>query len=320
MTTALILLVGGMACSALFSGSETGFYRVNRVRLMLDALQGNWTAKRLLWMTNHPAMFVATVLVGNNLANYLVSLGTVLGTQSLLGYQSEWLGLGASIVLSPILFVYGESLPKQLFHDAPNRLLRRCGGILVVCTYLFLPITILLGALSKLLQMLVGESLDEVRLTLARKELQKVFEEGHEAGIIRPAQQGLAQGLFALAHRPASTVAMNVSRMPLVESGTSNKVICQLAKKWRIAAFAVEADDGSHQILGYIRVADVYLHGKKTPPLRPLVEIRADETYISALNKLYDAGESLGHVVTDSGETVGFVTTRHLSEPLFRGR
>ena len=320
MTTALIFLLGGMACSALFSGSETGFYRVNRVRLMLDALQGNWTAKRLLWMTNHPAMFVATVLVGNNLANYLVSLGTVLGTQAILGYQSEWWGLTASVVLAPVLFVYGESLPKQLFHDAPNRLLRRCGGILVVCMYLFSPITILLGALSKILQKLIGESLDEVRLTLARKELQRVFEEGHEAGIIRPAQQGLAQGLFALAHRPASTVAMNAARMPHVVIGTSNKVICQLAKKWRIAAFAVESDDGSGELLGYVRIADVYLHGNKMPPLRSLVEIRADETYISALNKLYDAGESLGHVVTENGETVGFVTTRHLSEPLFRGR
>ena len=320
MIIAIGLFLVSLICSAFFSGTETGFYRVNRMRLVLDALGGNRAAKQLLWMTNHPAMFVATVLVGNNIANYLVSLSTVLGTQVLFGNETPWPGLIASIVLAPVLFVYGESLPKQLFHDAPNRLLRMCGWPLVACLWLFSPVTILLGAINKLLQKFVGESLDEVRLTLARKELQQVFEEGHEAGILRPAQQGLAQGLFALAHRPASSVAMSAARMPHVVSGTPNRIIMQMARRWRIAAFAVEANDGSHRLLGYVRVADVYLYGETTPPLHPLVEIRADETYISALNQLYDAGESLGHVVGAHGETIGFVTIRHLSEPLFRGQ
>ena len=320
MISALCLLLVSLACSSFFSGSETGFYRINRVRLVLDALGGNRLASQLLWMTNHPAIFVATVLVGNNIANYGVSLATVLGTQALFGSASPWLGLIASIVLSPLLFVYGESLPKQLFHDAPNRLLRMCGWPLVACLWLFSPVTIVLGALSKLLQRVVGESLDEVRLVLARKELQQVFDEGHEAGILRPAQQGLAQGLFALAHRPASSVAMSAARMPRVAQGAPNRVILQMARRWRIAAFAVEANDGSRRLLGYYRIADVYLSGDKTPPLRTLVEIRGDETYISALNKLYDAGESLGQVRGAHGETIGFVTTRHLSEPLFRGQ
>lgn len=320
MTTAICLYLVALVCSAFFSGAETGFYRVNRMRLVLDALGGNWIAKQLLWMTNHPTIFVATVLVGNNLTHDLISFSTTLGANALFGDASPWPGLIASVVLAPIVFLYGESLPKQLYHDAPNRLLRKCGYPLVACVWLLSPITILMGLLSKLLQKFVGESLDEVRLTLARKELQQVFEEGHEAGILRPAQQGLAQGLFALAHRPASSVAMSSARMPHVMIGTPNRIILQMARRWRIAAFAVEGNDGSHRLLGYVRVADVYLQGDKSPPLRPLIEIRADETYISALNKLYDAGESLGHVVGSHGETIGFVTIRHLSEPLFRGQ
>ena len=47
-----------------------------------------------------------------------------------------------------------------------------------------------------------GEAPDRIQLGLARKELRQVFEEGHEAGILRPAQRGLAQGLFAVADRP----------------------------------------------------------------------------------------------------------------------
>ena len=77
MTIALGLFVVGMLLSALFSGSETGFYRVSRVRLLIDALSGDRTAKWLLWASNNPAAFVATALVGNNVANYLTSRAIV---------------------------------------------------------------------------------------------------------------------------------------------------------------------------------------------------------------------------------------------------
>ena len=60
-----LLFFGGLLLSAFFSGSETGFYRVPRVRLLIDALGGDKKARGLLWMTNHPWLFVATTLVGN---------------------------------------------------------------------------------------------------------------------------------------------------------------------------------------------------------------------------------------------------------------
>ena len=81
MILVLLLFATGVALSAFFSGSETGFYRVTRVRLLLDWLAGDRLARGLLWTTNHPSVFVATALVGNNLANYIASLAVVMGTQ-----------------------------------------------------------------------------------------------------------------------------------------------------------------------------------------------------------------------------------------------
>ena len=79
----LLLFVIGVGLSAFFSGSETGFYRATRVRLTMDAMSGDVIARGLIWLTNNPAVFVATTLIGNNLANYLTSLGIVLGTARL---------------------------------------------------------------------------------------------------------------------------------------------------------------------------------------------------------------------------------------------
>ena len=44
-----------------------------RFTIALDAMGGDWIASRLLSLTNNPTLFVATTLIGNNLANYLTS-------------------------------------------------------------------------------------------------------------------------------------------------------------------------------------------------------------------------------------------------------
>ncbi len=60
---ALFTAVVGLLLSAFFSGTETGFYRIARMRLTLDAIGRDQTARRLLWLVNHPSIFVATTLV-----------------------------------------------------------------------------------------------------------------------------------------------------------------------------------------------------------------------------------------------------------------
>lgn len=127
--TALALAILGLALSALFSGTETGFYRAGRMRLVLDAWGGDWIARVLLWLTNRPFIYVATVLAGNNLANYLVSMSIVLAAASLFSGPSELAEFAMPLVLTPVLFVYGELLPKNLFLHAPNRLLRRGAAV-----------------------------------------------------------------------------------------------------------------------------------------------------------------------------------------------
>ena len=92
-----------MFLSAFFSGSETGFYRASRVRLVMDGLEGSWLARALLGLLNNPTLFVATTLIGNNFANYLTSLAIVLAAQSLYS-NSVLVEMFAPILFSPIVF------------------------------------------------------------------------------------------------------------------------------------------------------------------------------------------------------------------------
>jgi putative hemolysin len=321
---ALLLVAVGILLSAFFSGMETGFYRATRVRLVLDALGGDTISRGLVWLTNHPLLFVATVLVGTNLANYLTALAIVMGTQALTleraamtQYVAEML---VPLLLAPLLFVYGELLPKNLSLQAPNRLLRRGGPLFLTFVVLFFPISALLWALNKLLQRLVGQSPEPIRLTLARRELQRLLREGHEVGILHPAQRALAQGIFAAADQPISRFTTPLEQVPRARLDMAKQDILRLAGRYRIPVVPVEAPATPGELAGYVRVIELALgDSDEVGPLHQLLEIPQNMRHVAALMQMQSTRESLARVVNSKRETIGIVTREQLRMPLFHG-
>jgi CBS domain containing-hemolysin-like protein len=317
--TILILLAVGLFLSAFFSGLETGFYRATRVRLVLDALGGSLIARTLVWLTNRPTVFVATILVGNNLANYVTSLAIVMGTQFVCGGASGAAELIAPLILAPVLFVYGELLPKHLCLQAPNRLLRLGNPLFMVFLVLFLPASILLWLLNQVLARLVAEPPEKVRLTLARRELQGLLTEGREAGILHPAQQGLARSIFALSVRHVDQLATSLRDTPRGREDMTKEEVLRLAKRYRIADIPIESTGPGRDLTGYVRVIDLVLSSSDDlGPLRPLIEIPGTANQIDAMVRMEDAGQDLARVVDEDGKTIGVLTARSLRRPLFQ--
>ena len=318
ITTVLGLGLVGLLLSAFFSGSETGFYRVARTRLVLDALGGDIISRGLLWLTNRPSLFVATTLVGNNLANYLLSMSIVIGTGLLVGGGAV-AELIAPLVLAPVLFVYGELLPKNLFLQAPNRLLRLGGPLFFVFTVLFMPVSLLLWALNQIFAKLVAESPDRIKLTLARRELRGVLQEGHEVGILRPAQQSLARGIFARALQPIGKLAVPLRGLPRARTDMRRQDILDMAKRYRLAEVVVE-DAHTGRLAGYVRVVELGLATDEDDvPLRQLPTFPADEASIVAITRLQSTGQSMAEVVDEDSNTLGLLSVATLRSPFFHG-
>jgi CBS domain containing-hemolysin-like protein len=315
LALALLFLVG-LFLSAFFSGSETGLYRATRVRLALDSLAGDRVAGSLLWLTNNPTLFVATSLIGNNIANYVTSLAIVLGTRQLWTNPSHLAELLAPIVLAPVVFVYGELLPKHLFYLAPNRLLRLSGPLFLLCGVLFAPVSAVLWVLGRFLQWIIGEAPEFVRSRLAREELQRILEEGQEAGVLCPAQRQLAQGMFAVASEPVSRFCTPVGRTTSVRRTVGQAEVLRIARRQRSPVVLILAER-SRRPIGYVRIIDIRLNAEDwTQSLRPLLRIHAAESYIAALTSMQTEREPVAEVIDDRGATVGILNVDHLVQPL----
>jgi putative hemolysin len=318
----IALLLGLVATffSSFFSGSETGFYRATRIRLVLDALEGDWISRGLVLLTNQPTLFIATALVGNNVANYFVSLATVLATQALIGVNGFLPELIAPLIVAPILFIYGELLPKNLYLHSPNRLLRMGAPLFLFCTVLFLPISLLLWALNRLLAQFIHDMPDKVQLAIARRELRHLLEEGHEAGVLRPSQRQLAGGIFTLAKLPVSRFVVPLEDVARARTTMTKDEVLRLAERAGLPALPIEEPGPEPRLIGYVRVIDLALErSDRIAPVRSLLEIPQSDTHIDALMRMYRAKESLAQVVDLSGRPVGILTARRLGEPLLRG-
>lgn len=315
MTTVIIIFVIGLGLSAFFSGNETGFYRVTRVRLVMDGLRGDRLAKRLLWLTNNPSLFVATTLIGNNIANYLTSLAIVLGSQRLLAESSFWADISASVLLSPVLFIYGESLPKNLFLKMPNYLLRKTGLFFLFFFAVLLPVSSLLWVVARLLEKLVGQSPVKARLTLARQELDQVLQEGHDAGILLKGQRELANSLFSVANRPIREFVQPVPRYYLREVLPSRDRIIAFARRQKTGIVIVNDNDRRPV---FVRVPELLVNpAAEKYSTEAVIDLESSAVHGTILVRMQSERIPIARVVDANQRPIGFVTIRDLTAELF---
>ncbi|MCA9239664.1 MAG: DUF21 domain-containing protein [Planctomycetales bacterium] len=306
MGIAILLFAGGLALSAFFSGSETGFYRATRVRLLIDAISGDWIAKGLLWATNNPALFVATALIGNNVANYLISCSTVMmGGMLLPGWSSAELAL--TLAFSPIVFIYGELFPKNLFYQAPGRLLRRCAPGLAVAGVLFLPLSALLWLVGMLLQWIARAPSQALRMEIARRELAQVLDEGHAIGLLSPAQRRLAKGTFNLAGRAVRDFMVPTVRLTLVDPKLSRSALLEKARQARRPV--VMLSDYS----GYVRAIDCLLEPEgEGLPVREFLQVAPGDRFLATLLKMQSTNRAIALVKDKRDRLLGCVFSDRL--------
>ena len=313
MTTAIVLFLIGLALSAFFSGSETGLYRVSRTRLVLDALSGSRGARGIIWLLNRPEIFVATALVGNNLANYVTSLSIVMAVGELFGSGSVAELIGP-IMLTPVVFVLGELLPKYWFFQAPNLLVTRTRPFFLAATVLFAPISLLLGFLGRVLQKITGQTPFQLRLAMARSELDQLLRDGHEAGILAAGQRMVAQKLFEVGNQNAISFGVPVQRLATVAEPVD---IDQARHQARRKNHPIVLVSRNRRIVGALWYADLCV---RSPVLKmkPVIRARVTDRHLRVLLRLYDAGSDVAVLQDEHGEVRCVVTRRQLLQPLIK--
>ena len=314
--TALFVL--GLGLSAFFSGTETGMYRVPRTRLMLDALSGNRVARGLVWLLNRPSFFVATALIGNNVANYLASAAIVLFVAALASENptAELLG---PILMTPIVFVLGELMPKHLFFRMPYRLLSFFGPLLLLAATIFAPISMLLAYLGNQLQKATGQTPFASGMRINQGAIRRMLRDGHESGLLAAGQRHLAGRLFEVGDRPASQFGVPVDRLAIIDAPIDRSAAMAKARRVNHPLLLVRRGGRIVGCLNYVDLLEAsQTDSEAAIKIRKVLHGRTGDRHLRMLVRMYDSGTEVA-VMHDPKNRVSTVVTRQqLIGPLTR--
>lgn len=298
----LLAVAGLLFFSAVFTGAETGVYSVSRVRLEAEAHEGRRSARLLSRLLRDDATLLITLLIGNNLVlellTHLVEDGV--GRSGVPAYAHE---LAVAAVLTPVVFLFGELIPKDLFRRRPHFLLALVAPLISVFRWMASPLAWPLAMIALGLERLLGLRREDFARILRREEMVELLAEGRRAGALAPQAEELAHNVLVLRHTPLARVAIPWERVQAVdlERGEAEvRARVEAANFTRLPVLGPGADR-KRVVVGYLHQLEVLglpAGAALEPCIRPLLELSSDLPLDKAVARLQTAGQRLAVVGT----------------------
>ena len=318
MLIGVALLFGvGVYLSAFFSGSETAYYRLSALRVAVEAEAGDRPSRRILWFVRRPAEFVSTVLIGNNVANYVVTLATGIGLGLIVAAPSEAAEIVMTLLVSPIVFLFGELVPKNTNYLMPLRSLRGRISLFRTFYYAFIPLSYPLVRLTKWFEARTGAGAQSQPL-LGRPQIDDLVSHGHVGGLLSDVQAEMTTQLLSVgAETVGDSVTAEDFAFGLPESATRAELL-EHARKYGLTDIPLHADGRPGEWTSGVSIGSM-LKTIVSPKeaAGPLPKVPASTTKLAAVRRIRDARSGYA-VVTERGRVLGLVSLHSLMQSLFR--
>jgi CBS domain containing-hemolysin-like protein len=165
---AIFLLMKGF-----FSGSEIAMVNSDKLKLRHLAKLGNRGAALVLKLFKTPDVILGTTLVGTNLATVIISTLGALVCIDLFGPAGDLISV---IVLTPILLIFGEVVPKSVFQQEADNLVSRLIYALRFFSYVFYPVIFIFSRIARLVTRIVGGGSVPQNMFITREELRVLLD------------------------------------------------------------------------------------------------------------------------------------------------
>jgi putative hemolysin len=309
----LIVLFFVLFLSAiLLAAAETSLVRVSRVRIATRADDGSKRARRALRLLDDLTHVLNAIL----LSVLLVQIGAATVTGVL---AARWFGNAgvtiASLVLTFVLFVYSEAIPKTFAYRHPARVVMALSYPVAWLAMLLRPLVVVLVKFADL--QIPGHGVATTP-TVTERELRSLAASAASEGEITKADLNLIEGAFRLGDRTAEEVMVPRVDVVGVPAATTASQALQRALgsgHRRLLVVGRDIDD----VVGVVRQRD--LAGQPTAAVADLafapIVVAETKRVIDLLREMQREGIHVAVVVDEHGGTSGIVTIEDIVEELF---
>ena len=322
----ITIIISCLILNAFFSGMEIAFITSNKIYLEIEKKQDNFVSQILTKLTEKPSQFIATMLIGNNVA--LVIYSFFMG--DLLMQWFETLGIEFSSLVNLliqtalstlIVLITSEFLPKVFFQIYANSFVKYF-AIPAYFFYLFFYVvsTFIMWISDTILKRFFKTQGDFVPLFFSKIELGNYISEqmnhfeDHETvdSEIQIFQNALEfSGVKA---RDIMTPRTEISGVDILDSVDDLKEMFIKTGYSKIMVYQNSLDD----CIGYVHSFELFKKPKTIKSILIRVEYVPETIFIKeALDLLIKKRKSVAVVLDEYGGTAGIMTIEDIVEELF---
>ena len=330
-TLIIIIIVVSLLLSAFFSGMEIAYVSANKIHIEIEKKQDGFLAKILSKLTAKPSKFIATMLIGNNIAlviygffmgDLLVSwFQTLVVNYPFLNYLLTDLSLLTQTILSTLLILFtAEFLPKVFFQIYSNTLLK----VLAFPAYLFYLLfsfisDFVLWISNFVLKRFFKTDGDQVQLAFTKVELVNYISEQMESVEEHDevdSEIQIFQNALEFAEVKAREVMVPRTEIIAVDIKDSIANLNMLFTNTGCSKILVYKD-AIDDIVGYVHAFELFKKPKSIKAMILPVEFVPETMLINEiLNVLIKKRKSIAVVLDEYGGTSGIMTVEDIVEEL----
>ena len=336
MDYSIIMILSMLVLSAFFSGMEIAYVSSNKVHIAIEKQQDGFLSKILQKITNRPSKFIATMLIGNNIA--LVIYGFFMG-DLLMSYIGPYLGIDSqntssssdsimflalfiqTIISTFVILITAEFLPKVFFQIYANNLVKFF-ALPVYFFYIVFSVVseFIIWITDKILKLIFKTDGDEVQLSFSKVELGNYISEQMETVKTEDevdSEIQIFQNALDFSEVKSREVLIPRTEVVAVTIDRSPKELSELFIKTGLSKILVY-NENIDNILGYVHSFELF---KKPTTIKsiliPVVFVPETMLIKEVLNILTKKSKSIAVVIDEYGGTSGILTVEDIIEELF---
>ncbi|MBM1104694.1 HlyC/CorC family transporter [Aurantibacter crassamenti] len=329
----ITIIIASLLFSAFFSGMEIAFISANKIHIEIEKKQDGFLAKVLTRLTKKPSKYIATMLIGNNIA--LVIYGFFMGDLLMKWFASfnmssnnvlnllftDFSLLTQTIISTLVILLTAEFLPKVIFQIYSNSLLK----ILAIPAYLFYLLFSLISDFviwvsDFILRTFLKTDGDEVELAFSKIELGDYITEQMETVEEEDdvdSEIQIFQNALQFSKVKAREVMVPRTEVMAVELHETPKNLTKLFSETGYSKILVFKDTIDN-IIGYVHSFELFKKPKTIKSILLPIELVPETMLIhDILNVLTKKRKSIAVVLDEYGGTSGIMTVEDIVEELF---
>lgn len=308
--------------SALFSGTEIAYISASKLWIELKRKKGAIRGRILAYFYDKPGDFLSVLLIGNNIAlvifTYLVTKQLEPVFEAQFGANEPMILLCTTFIITIVILIFGEFLPKTLFRLYANELIHGLAIPLRILQFLlYIPAWLMTKITGFLLRVIFKTPIENDESVITRLDLENFIKTTSNG----ETEEGINAELFgkALHLENVKVKQCMIPRTEIVHIDVSASIenLLDSFQESKLSRLLV-IDEDIDEVLGYVHHQQLLEEPKKIKSIVLDVSIVPEAMRVrDLLNKFIQERINIACVVDEYGGTAGLITLEDILEEIF---